>query len=71
MDPQVVLLAVPLARRLAEAADAGAFSSPDSPLAGLASELACKLLSTTSEPCLLSRQAAAVSPRLLCCASCC
>jgi hypothetical protein len=46
MNPQVVLLAVPLFRRLAEAADAGRFSSPESPLASLASKLARKLLPT-------------------------
>jgi hypothetical protein len=51
MDPQVVLLAVPLVRRLAEAADAGAFASPDSPLTGLASTLACQLLAATGQPC--------------------
>jgi hypothetical protein len=51
MDPQVASLAAPLVRRLAEAADAGAFSSANSPLAGLASTLACKLLSATCESC--------------------
>jgi hypothetical protein len=50
MEPlTVLLLGLPLVRRLADAADAGAFSSPDSPLAGLASALACKLLSATCE----------------------
>jgi hypothetical protein len=49
--PQLVLLAALLIRRLADAADAGAFSSPNSPLASMASTLACKLLSATGKPC--------------------